>query len=77
MAGQARILLNSTSWRSNFLFANFLNFRTIGIDVVGQSNGPNNSDKIKSKQLQCCQLRRLKYIYSEMLTLDVQNKKGK
>jgi hypothetical protein len=30
-------------------------------------NSPNNSDKIKLKQKQCCQLGGLKYIYSEIL----------
>jgi hypothetical protein len=33
----------------------------------GQSNSPSNFDKTKFKQLQCCQLRRLKYIYSEII----------
>jgi hypothetical protein len=32
----------------------------------GQSNSPNNSDKMKLKQFQCCQLGGLKYIYSEI-----------
>jgi hypothetical protein len=40
----------------------------------GQSNSPNISHKIRLKQLQCCRLSGLKYIYSELLTLDVQNK---
>jgi hypothetical protein len=43
----------------------------------GQSNSPNNSDKMKLKLLQCCQLGGLKYLYSEILTLDVHNKKSK
>jgi hypothetical protein len=43
----------------------------------GQSNSPNNSDLMPLKQVQCCQLGGLKYIYSEILTLDVQNKKRK
>jgi hypothetical protein len=37
-----------------------------GINQLPQSNNPNNSDKTKSKQLQCCQLGRRKYIYSEI-----------
>jgi hypothetical protein len=42
-----------------------------------RANSPNNNDKTKLKQLQCCQLGALKYIYSEISTLDVQNKKSK
>jgi hypothetical protein len=33
----------------------------------GQSNSPNNSDKMKLKQLQCCQLGELQYIFSEII----------
>jgi hypothetical protein len=37
------------------------------LHLRGQSNSPNNSDKMKLKQLQCCPLSGLKYIYSEII----------